>query len=101
MGKLSTAEVLRLRATSAVPHDQSVRRFAQDDDSVGVSTKNPKQVSAYGTKHRPSAALGMTNLRLAVNLGSGGGGWTDPAQQQPELLMYCFPAECRLFSQPA
>jgi hypothetical protein len=36
MGKISTAEVLRLRATSAVSRNQSVRRSAQDDDSVGV-----------------------------------------------------------------
>jgi hypothetical protein len=36
MGKLSTAEVLRLRATSAVSRDQPVRRSAQDDDFVGV-----------------------------------------------------------------
>ena len=36
MGKISTAEVLRLRATSAVSRDQSVRRSAQDDDFVGV-----------------------------------------------------------------
>ena len=35
------AEVLRLRATSAVSRDQSVRRFAQDDDSVGVLTREP------------------------------------------------------------
>ena len=35
MGKLSTAEVLRLRATSAVSPDPSVRRSAQDDDFVG------------------------------------------------------------------
>jgi hypothetical protein len=35
MGKISTAEVLRLRATSAVSPDQSVRRCAQDDDSAG------------------------------------------------------------------
>ena len=40
MGKISTAEVLRLRAASAVSRDQSVRRSAQDDDSVGVLTKN-------------------------------------------------------------
>src|SRR6202041_355137 len=40
MGKISTAEVLRLRATSAVSRDQSVRRSAQDDDSVGVLTRN-------------------------------------------------------------
>ena len=35
MGKLSTAEVLRLRATSVMSRDTSVRRFAQDDDFVG------------------------------------------------------------------
>src|SRR5271156_3031426 len=40
MGKISIAEVLRLRATSAVSRDKSVRRSAQDDDSVGVLTKN-------------------------------------------------------------
>jgi hypothetical protein len=40
MGKISTAEVLRLRATSAVSRDQSARRSAQDDDLVGVLTKN-------------------------------------------------------------
>ena len=39
MGKISTAEVLRLRAISTVSRDQSVRRSAQDDDSVGVLTK--------------------------------------------------------------
>ena len=39
MGKMNIAEVLRLRATSAVSRDQSVRRFAQDDDSVGEPTE--------------------------------------------------------------
>jgi hypothetical protein len=34
IGKLSTAEVLRLRATRAVSPDPSVRRSAQDDDFV-------------------------------------------------------------------
>ena len=34
-GKLSTAEVLRLRAPSAVSPDPPVRRFAQDDGFVG------------------------------------------------------------------
>jgi hypothetical protein len=36
MRKISTAEVLRLRATIAVSRDQSLRRSAQDDDFVGV-----------------------------------------------------------------
>jgi hypothetical protein len=40
MGKLSTAEVLRLRATSAVSRNPSVRRSAQDDDFVGSLAKN-------------------------------------------------------------
>jgi hypothetical protein len=40
MGKISTVGVLRLRATSAVSRDKSVRRSAQDDDFVGVLTKN-------------------------------------------------------------
>jgi hypothetical protein len=40
MGKISTAEVLRLRATSAASRDQSVRRCAQDDDSLGLLTDN-------------------------------------------------------------
>ena len=35
MGKISTAGVLRLRATSAVSRDKSVRRSAQDDGFVG------------------------------------------------------------------
>jgi hypothetical protein len=35
IGKLSIAEVLRLRAESAVSHDPSVRRSAQDDGFVG------------------------------------------------------------------
>jgi hypothetical protein len=45
LGKISTAEVLRLRATSAMSRDKSVRRSAQDDDFVGVLTKHPKQVN--------------------------------------------------------
>ncbi len=40
MGKISIAEVLRLRAASAVSRDNSVRRFALVDDFVGVLTKN-------------------------------------------------------------
>jgi hypothetical protein len=39
MGEISTAEVLRLRAARAVSREQSVRRSAQDDESVGVSRK--------------------------------------------------------------
>jgi hypothetical protein len=39
-------EVLRLRATSAVTRDKSVRRSAQDDEFVGGHEKHPKQISA-------------------------------------------------------
>jgi len=34
MGKINTAEVLRLRATSTISRDESVRRSAQDDEFV-------------------------------------------------------------------
>jgi hypothetical protein len=47
-GELSTAKVLRLRATRAVSPDRSVRRAAQDDDSVGVVTKNALRGFARG-----------------------------------------------------
>jgi hypothetical protein len=51
MGKISIVGVLRLRAKSAVSRDRSVRRYAQDDDFVGVlKNKHPKQVSAHGMK---------------------------------------------------
>jgi hypothetical protein len=38
-GKISTAEVLRLRARNPLLRDKSARRFAQDDDSVGELTE--------------------------------------------------------------
>jgi hypothetical protein len=40
MGKICSAGVLRLRATSAVSRDKSVKRCAQDDNFVGIMTKN-------------------------------------------------------------
>ena len=40
MPEISTAGVLRLRATSAVSSDQSVRRSAQDDGFVGILAKS-------------------------------------------------------------
>ena len=39
MGRTSSPGFLRLRAPSAVSCDESVRRFAQDDDFVGVLNK--------------------------------------------------------------
>jgi hypothetical protein len=55
MGKISNAEVLRLRATSAVSRDQSVTRSAQDDDSVG-EPEEKQQVPPIRL-----APVGMTN----------------------------------------
>jgi hypothetical protein len=55
MGKISTVGVLRLRATSAVARHKSVRRSAQDDDFVGVLTKNIQNKLAlihWPAKHR-------------------------------------------------
>jgi hypothetical protein len=55
MGTLSTPGVLRLRATSAVSRDQSVRRSAQDDDFAGVLAKNiPDKLALMGrSPHDP------------------------------------------------
>ncbi len=59
---ISTAEVLRLRATSAVSRDQSVRRCAQDDESVGELTerrplcgsRGEPQILGFGPKEQPT-----------------------------------------------
>jgi hypothetical protein len=67
MGKISIAEVLRLRATSPVSHDQSARRCAQDDESVGVLTKNTlNKLALIG--HGPGYPR-TCQLRSAVCLG--------------------------------
>ena len=58
MGKISTAGVLRLRATSAVSRDKSVRRCAQDDDFVGVLKKNiPNKLALMGRSPGLSSAV--------------------------------------------
>jgi|HubBroStandDraft_6_1064221.scaffolds.fasta_scaffold844674_2 hypothetical protein len=57
MGRTSSPGVLRLRAPSAVSCDESVRRFAQDDDFVGVLKKKIPSVSAYGTMPRIVSVL--------------------------------------------
>jgi hypothetical protein len=55
MDKVNSAEVLRLRAISAVSRDESVRRCAQDDDFVLKSrTSRARSIK--------SQALGMTVL---------------------------------------
>jgi hypothetical protein len=58
MGKLSTAEVLRLRATSAVSRDQSVRRSAQDDESVGELTERKPLCGSRGALQVPRLRSG-------------------------------------------
>ncbi len=53
MGKISPAEVLRLRAPSALSRDKSVKRSAQDDGFVGV-LKKTSQSSVIATKSNQS-----------------------------------------------
>jgi hypothetical protein len=48
MGRTSSPGVLRLRAPSAVSCDESVRRFAQDDDFVGVLKKRSRRLALMG-----------------------------------------------------
>ena len=72
-GNTSTAEVLRLRATSAVSRDQSVRRSAQDDDFVGVLTKNIlNELALMGVAPRPHflnrANRGLGSKSIQPNL---------------------------------
>jgi len=45
--RLRSGQALRLRATSAVSRGQSVRRSTQDDESVGVLTKNTLNKLAF------------------------------------------------------
>ena len=65
MGKLSTAGVLRLRATSAVSRDESVRRSAQDDGFVGGLKGLEIQLVGYAEntkRSKKSEPLRMTFL---------------------------------------
>jgi hypothetical protein len=66
MGKISTAEVLRLRATRAVSRDQSVRRSAQDDDFVAVLTKNIlNELAITGRRVHPAPyVIGCKQVQL-------------------------------------
>ena len=69
MGEISIAGVLRLRATSAASRDRSVRRFAQDDDSV-VGIKNIGSSAKNTKRSKKSQALMMTSLweELTIDL---------------------------------
>ena len=46
--KISIVGVLRLRAPNAVHPIKSVRRFAQDDDFVGVLKKRSRRLALMG-----------------------------------------------------
>jgi hypothetical protein len=60
IGKISILGVLRLRASSAVSRDKPVRRSAQDDNFVGVSTKNiPNKLALYLAMTGGLSPLGM------------------------------------------
>jgi hypothetical protein len=59
MGKMSTAGVLRLHAPGAVSHDKSVRRFAQDDGFVEVSTKHPNKLMRLTVAQRVMLGYGF------------------------------------------
>jgi hypothetical protein len=58
MSTISTADVLRLRAPSSVSRDQSVRRFAQDDDSVGELTERRPLCGSRGALQVPRLRSG-------------------------------------------
>jgi hypothetical protein len=62
MGKISTAEVLRLRATSVVSRDKFVRRFAQDDGFVGGLEIQLVGYAESTKRSKKSQALRMTFL---------------------------------------
>jgi hypothetical protein len=67
MGKVRTAEVLRLRAASAVSSDKSVRRSAQDDDFVGGAVFKKRKgvgplVAFFRTSSDLSAFIGKHGL---------------------------------------
>jgi hypothetical protein len=81
MGKISIAGVLRLRATSAVSRDTSVRRSAQDDVFVGILKKNilnklePMGTASWARSRQiyPSSIFLLANGKyLKLSLTSGG-----------------------------
>jgi hypothetical protein len=66
IGKLSTAEVLRLRAISAVLRDPSARRSAQDDGFVGGFEIQLVGYAENTKRSKKSQALRMTALSGAL-----------------------------------
>ena len=55
--RLRSGQALRLRAPSAVSCDESVRRFAQDDDFVGVLKKRSRRLALMGLRPGLSSAV--------------------------------------------
>jgi hypothetical protein len=59
MGKISSAGVLRLRATSVVSRDRDVRRFAQDDGFCGeLEIEQTSLFSNFCIEKLPAAFIG-------------------------------------------
>jgi hypothetical protein len=62
MNKISTVGVLRLLATGAVACDKSVRLSAQDDDFVGVLTKNIQTKLVRSRQSYPGLRPGLHSV---------------------------------------
>ena len=82
-GKICTTEVLRLRATSAISRHQSVRRSAQDDDSVGELTERRPLCGNRGALQVPRLALGMTSGGWVTFIRGRQIGWTEKKRHVP------------------
>src|SRR5277367_5720933 len=93
MGKISSAEVLRLRATSAVSRSQSVRRSTQDDDSVGELTERRP---LCGSRGAPQIGCARDDKWRVVTFIRGRQvGWTEKNQQVPPLRCAPVPRQAR------
>src|SRR5260370_41150717 len=84
MGKISSLEVLRLRAIKRVSRDKSVTRFAQDDDFV-VSWRCKKQrLLGFLLSAREVSAYGrVLNVRLTCPGRAVGRTWAGKAGAGP------------------
>jgi hypothetical protein len=67
VGKVSSPGVLRLRARSVVSCDESARRFAQDDDFVGVLKKTPRRIALMGLSPYLIRPMKWSSLQRAGN----------------------------------
>jgi hypothetical protein len=82
---MSILGVLRLRATSALSRDKSVRRSAQDDDFAGVSKKNTRKLALMG--HSPGHLYPFCEIQESLRLSR--------RHVSPKV---CFLARCGLFA---